>query len=94
MGKAKARYFRALGYSDRNATQLKEALAAMAGTCEISEVIGTPFGTKYIVDGALTAPTGKKVRVRTVWIVELGEEVPRFVTAYPRDEIDRGVERD
>ncbi|GLI35536.1 DUF6883 domain-containing protein [Desulforhabdus amnigena] len=94
VGKAKARYFRALGYSERNASQLKEDLTAIAVTYEVTEMIDTPFGRKYVVDGALATPGGIKARVRTVWIVEAGEDISRFVTAYPREEENRGVESD
>ncbi len=94
VGKAKAGYFRGLGYSERNASQLKDDLAAIGITEKVTEVIDTPFGRKYVVDGVLTTPSGVKARVRTIWIVEAGEDVPRFVTAYPRQEENRGVESD
>jgi len=45
------------------------------------------MGIKYIVDGRLSTPSGKKVTVRTVWIVDKGSENPRLVTAYPGEEI-------
>jgi hypothetical protein len=47
----KAKYFRALGYTERNASQLKEDLTAIAITEEVTEMIDTPFGRKYVVDG-------------------------------------------
>ena len=94
VGKAKATYFRSLGYSEKNADQLKEAFAAIAVMNEVTEIVTTPFGTKYIVDGGLATPSGARARVRTVWIVETGGDIPRFVTAYPRDEENRGVESD
>jgi hypothetical protein len=43
-------------------------------------------GKKYIVDGTMETPTGKSPRVRTIWIVDGGETVPRLVTAYPHEE--------
>ncbi len=65
-----------------------------AATGEVIEVIRSPFGTKYVVDGGFTAPKGVPVCVRTVWIVEEGEDEPRFVTAYPREEADEGATND
>ena len=94
MGRTKVKYFKALGYSERNLVRLKEALIAVAATSDVTEIISTPFGTKYVLDGDLAAPTGIKARVRTVWILETGEDLPRFVTAYPTGEEDRGVESD
>jgi hypothetical protein len=46
----------------------------------------TVHGKKYIVDGAIETPSGKTPVVRTVWIVDEGSDVPRLVTAYPREE--------
>ena len=94
VGKAKARFFRSLGYSERYIAHLKDALLSIAAAGEVTEVIGSPFGTKYVVDGGFTAPKGVPVRVRTVWIVEEGEDEPRFVTAYPREEAHEGATND
>jgi hypothetical protein len=87
IGKAKAKYFRKLGYREKNVVQLKEALAAIAVTNEVTEVIATSFGMKYVVDGELATTTGISVRVRTVWILETGDDIPRFVTAYPIERV-------
>jgi hypothetical protein len=94
VGRTKARYFRALGYSERNLVRLKEAVIAVAVTGEVAESISTPFGMKYVIDGDLDAPAGIRARVRTVWILESGEDLPRFVTAYPTSAEDLGVESD
>jgi hypothetical protein len=84
VGKAKAKYFRALGYSRENAAELKDGLLSVAADGMVVEEIDTPFGTKYVVEGALLTPTGTRAQVRTIWIVETGQSALRFVTAYPR----------
>jgi hypothetical protein len=50
----------------------------------VTETVTTPFGTKYVVDGRVTTPSGRELVLRTVWMIASNEEVPRFVTAYPR----------
>jgi hypothetical protein len=45
-------------------------------------------GEKYIVEGTIATPVGRVVRVRTVWIIDRGETVPRLVTAFPRPQDD------
>ena len=85
VGKSKAYYFMALGYNKKDFVRLKKDLEAIAATNEVAEVISTPFGAKYIIDGEITGPSGTRKRLRTVWIVETGKTVPRFVTAYPGD---------
>jgi hypothetical protein len=85
VGKAKAKYFRSLGYSIANADQLKDDLIAITTSNEITETIDTPFGTKYVVDGNIISPTGIRAMVRTIWVFERGGVCPHLVTAYPID---------
>jgi hypothetical protein len=49
----------------------------------MQDVVPSPHGIKYIIEGVLEAPSGAAPRIRTVWILETGETDPRFVTAYP-----------
>jgi len=84
LGKAKARFFRKMGFDKEQAEELRRALLEVARTGKVIDAVRTPYGTKYVVDGELDTPVGKKVNIRTIWIVEQGEEIPRFVTAYPR----------
>ncbi len=35
------------------------------------------------VEGKLSTPDARDPLVRSVWFIEHGEDVPRFVTAYP-----------
>src|SRR5262245_34894911 len=83
VGKSKAKYFRSYGFNDSNASDLAEGLLAIAQSAQVESSERSPYGTKYIVDGELETPNGVMIQVRTVWIIEHGTEVPRFVTAYP-----------
>jgi hypothetical protein len=83
VGKSKAKFFRILGFNETNITALEQELLAIAQTESVIEVLPSPYGTKYIIDGDLSTPRGTSARVRTVWIIEIGEEIPRFVTVHP-----------
>ncbi len=83
VGRAKARFFCEMGFCKEHPDMLMRALLEVAETGEVRSVVETPYGMKYVVDGALPTPVGKRVHIRTVWIVETGRERPRFVTAYP-----------
>ena len=83
VGKAKARYFRSLGYTEANADQLADGLLMIAKSKEVSQAVTTPYGTKYIMEGDLFTPIGTTVWICTVWVIESGDKRPRFVTAYP-----------
>jgi len=83
VGKEKARYFRSIGYTEKHTDHLAEALLMIAKSEKVSQEIASPYGTKYIIDGEIDTPLGTTARLRTVWVVEPYDELPRFVTAYP-----------
>lgn len=83
VGKSKARYFRSHGFDDESAGQLANGLLAIARSAQVTFSEKSPYGTKYVIDGDLETPKGVMILVRTIWIVEKGQNTPRFVTACP-----------
>jgi hypothetical protein len=83
IGGSKARFFRSVGFDEANAALLEQTLIDIARSEDVTEVERKPHGTKYAVEGDLKTTSGGTRRVRTVWIIEAGQERPRFVTAYP-----------
>lgn len=83
VGRSKVRFFRAHGFTDENWPLLQAGLLALARSEEVAESETTPHGTKYVLIGLVPTPAGGIVRLRTVWIIDNGSDVPRFVTAYP-----------
>lgn len=79
----KSAFFLARGFRSTQPEALKNALLAHATTHEVMRVSETIHGVKYIIDGTMYMPDGRAARVRTVWIIDTGNEAPRFVTAYP-----------
>jgi hypothetical protein len=81
----KAEFFRRLGYVRERPEALAEAHRSVASAGTIATSAQSPHGQKFVVDGDLPAPTGQTGgrAVRTVWIINTGEDVPRLVTAYP-----------
>jgi len=55
----------------------------IAKSNEVTKELITPYGTKYIIEGEFLPPSGTKVRILTVWLIESNDDRPRFVTAYP-----------
>ena len=84
VGRFKATFFRRLGFRQGTVQFFEKGRLAIARNDDAVEVITSLHGTKYIVDGVLETPDGASVAIRTVWIVELNQYRPRFVTAYPR----------
>lgn len=83
VGRFKARFFRSLGFNESNVTFLEQQLISVAQSEEVIEAMSSPHGTKYVIEGTLETPSGRRARVRTVWIVERDRKQPRFITAYP-----------
>lgn len=82
----KAEFFMALGFFPNDWETLATALCMLATNSPVSRSMESPHGKKYIVDGAIETPVGKTPMVRTVWIIDTGETVPRLVTAYSYEE--------
>jgi hypothetical protein len=85
-GYGKAEFFRAKGFCQDNWTELADALRQVEREGVVMKSMTSSHGQKYIVDGLVKAPNGQTVLLRTVWIVDAGVDVPRLVTAYPREE--------
>jgi hypothetical protein len=85
VGRSKARFFGALGFSHAAWPALRDALLALAREGAAEPGVTSVFGQKYVVRGMLRGPTGRAAAVVTAWIVLRGEDVPRFVTAYPAE---------
>lgn len=83
VGSAKARFFRKLGFNESNADEFEKALLKIAQANDVKDKRKIEFGINYVVDGIIETPSGKYVKVTTVWFVETVKSHPRFVTAYP-----------
>ncbi len=71
------------GFDETNFDLLRQGLIAISQTCDVQKEILSPHGKKYIIDGLLLTPDNRYVKVRTIWIIDKGQDKPRFVTAYP-----------
>jgi len=81
-GRAKAAFFRRLGYHPGRPEQLQEAMLELARTSDVAETTFR-FGRKYVGTGTLHAPSGRRVRIVTVWVLLANAPPPIPVTAYP-----------
>ena len=83
IGRAKARLRRSLGYATAGQSVLRQDLISIARDRNVSEVVTSEYGSKFVIDGFLHTPGGVDLAVRTILIIGTGEGRPRFVTAYP-----------
>jgi hypothetical protein len=83
IGRFKATFFSALGYTIDNWERLQADLRELAESGEAFAGQESPYGQKYEVRGILAGPLGRQADLITVWIVLNGGTYPQFVTAYP-----------
>jgi hypothetical protein len=85
VGRFKARFFTALGFSAEQWRQLETALRT-DHLSQPAEPVGTnERGQKYAIRAILKGTAGEAMVV-SVWFLPHGSDVPRFVTAYPWSE--------
>jgi hypothetical protein len=83
LGRFKARFFGALGFSADRWEELESALRTQHLTQEAHAAAGASGGQKFTIRAILIGPNGQSASVVSVWFTRAGEAVPRFVTAYP-----------
>jgi hypothetical protein len=82
-GREKAAFFMAFGFMPEKPEQLENALLQQAALQEVVKSVSNLFGVRYVIEGQIETPDGRSPLIRSVWFIEIGDENPRLVTAYP-----------
>ena len=82
-GGSKAKLLIGFGFDLNHVSVLENTIINQAMFNDVSKVIPSTFGEKYLVEGNIKTPSGKFLQVRTVWVKELKEETVKFITLYP-----------
>jgi hypothetical protein len=81
-GKHKARVFASLlGFTAADAEKLRTMILSVVLTEEALEGVNDEHGQRFVVDFASEGLRGI-VTIRTAWIIDHGETVPRLVSCY------------
>lgn len=83
VGRFKAPFFESLGYSAEEWSRLEADSRAQHLPREATSADATRYGQQDEIRASLVGPANRSAGVVSVWIVRTGENVPRFVTAYP-----------
>ena len=81
----KAQFFENLGFRRTQWQILATAFRTLALETHVVQSIKSLHGEKYVIVGIIEAPSGTSRKVKTIWIVDRGEDVARLVTAYPQE---------
>jgi hypothetical protein len=82
-GASKARFFSEFGFQVTRWELLADALREHGREQEVARMRETGFGPRYVVEGELNTPSGRRPRVCTVWQMDAGTVAPRLISAYP-----------
>ena len=83
-GLGKSSFLRLMGFDESNVDVLEVGLLEIAQNEDVAKTETTPYGTKYVIYGTMATPVGEFIELLTVWMIDTGQENPRFITAYPR----------
>ena len=82
-GRSKAGFLRRFGFDASNWETLQESLLHHVAAAENATAMETQFGTKYMIEASLEAPDGRRPHIRSIWFIEIGQQVPKLVTVVP-----------
>lgn len=83
-GGAKARLLLSVGYRVDDPQRLESDLRTQHLSINVTRTSETAYGVVYEIEGPIKTPDGSIVRFCSVWQVDTGTDVPRFITMYPR----------
>lgn len=83
----KSDYLALAGFTGENPDDLMEALKKLAAEGEAVELETDNFGTRYRLEGVLTGPNGKELKVATIWLRKADDRV-HFITLVPQKRED------
>lgn len=83
-GGAKAKRLLSLGYSTNAPELLESDLRIQHLSLDPTRISENAYGVVYEIDGPIKAPGGRTARFVSIWQIDTGSGVPRFITMYPR----------
>ena len=76
VGRFKARFFKALGFSADRWQELEHALRIQHLTQDVEQVSSNPDGQSYSIRSTLVGPNAQSAMVISVWFIRQGEMSP------------------
>lgn len=83
-GGLKARFLLSVGYRPDDPERLETDLRTQHLSLDVTRRSETAYGIVYEIEGPIRTPGGRIVRFCSIWQVDTGTDVPRFITMYPR----------
>jgi len=82
-GGPKAIMLLGMGYLADDWLLLADDLRDQHLTQKVARIEQNSYGTQFVIVAELQGPIGDPVMFRSVWQIDIGTAVPRFITMYP-----------
>jgi hypothetical protein len=83
-GSSKARLLLASGYRTEEWRTLEADLRRQHLTADVASMQNNTFGQRLEIQAVLSTPSGRKIVFCSIWQIDIGTDVPRLITMYPR----------
>ena len=83
-GSPKARLLLSVGYRSDDPQSLQSDLRTQHLSLHVTRASQNAYGVVYEIEGPITTPSGRTVNFCSIWQIDTGTDVPRFITMYPR----------
>ena len=82
-GATKARVLLAMGYQATAWEKLEMDLRIQHLAVDIAQTSQSVYGQRFDIVAPLTGPNGSQVRFPSIWQIDAGNDIARFITMYP-----------
>ena len=82
----KSEFLAKAGYTAADADRLSDDIRRQLLPLEAEFEEKTEYGDKYRIRGTLTGPSGRLLRVVSIWMTESATGTTKFITLYPERE--------
>ena len=86
-GSPKAKFFESFGFSRQMPEVLRQALLLHAETGDVLVSRISQYGTTYEVNARLETPDGRNPWLLVIWMIDVGMDRPRLITAIPSEDM-------
>jgi hypothetical protein len=83
-GGPKARLLLSVGYRPDDPQRLESDLRTQHLSLDVTRTSENAYSVVYEIEGPIRTPGGRNVRFCSIWQVDTGTDVPRFITMYAR----------
>jgi hypothetical protein len=90
-GGSKAAFFLQFGFTVVAWGRFADAIRGHAESNEVVAVTPCSYGTRFVVDGPLIAPDGRRLNTRCAWFIENGTEIPPFCDCAPSSQMMKPI---